>query len=117
MDILNMIGEAENLVVLELGECASLPADFANAFTKLNKLEKLRLEKVQNLAPDYAMFNAIKDMKSLKCLELINIDVKPGFDVALAACTNLEQFLIIPTYITQASILEMWVARRLISES
>lgn len=100
--MLKMISEATNLVTLELGECTKLPPEFANdTITKLTKLEKLRLEKLQDLAPKYDIFEVIKDMSNLKYLELINIEVKEGFDDALGQCKNLEHFLIIPTYVSQ----------------
>lgn len=102
MDLLKIISEATNLVTLELGECAKLPAEFASeTLSRLTKLEKLRLEKLQDLAPNYDFLNVIKDMNTLKYLELINIEVKDGFDDALASCKNLDHLLIIPTYVSQ----------------
>lgn len=42
-------------------------------------------------------------MKSLEQLELVNFDVKTGFDKALGTCTNLKKLMIIPTYISQSA--------------
>lgn len=42
-------------------------------------------------------------MKKLDQLELVNFDVKPGFDMALGACKNIKKLMIIPTYISQSA--------------
>lgn len=42
-------------------------------------------------------------MKKLDQLELVNFDVKPGFDKALGACKNIKKLMIIPTYISQSA--------------
>lgn len=96
-----MISEARNLVTLELGDCAMLPPDFAHEIGKLRKLEKLRLEKLDNLAPNYELLNIINSMEALKSLELINVEIKDGFDQVLSQCKNVENFLIIPLYLSQ----------------
>ncbi len=98
MDALNAIKTLENLRVLELGECESLTKDFTDVLSSFKKLEKLRLEKVVDLDPEYKLFSTLKHLKNFKSLELINIEVKVGFDKALKACQNLEEFLLIPLY-------------------
>ncbi|CAH1388834.1 unnamed protein product [Nezara viridula] len=90
------------LVSLELGECSTLSPEMATqTLPKLTNLVRLRLEKGQNDCPTIALLNAIAGLPNLVQLELINFDVKPGFDKALAKCTNIQTLLIIPTYVTQ----------------
>ncbi|XP_065204738.1 uncharacterized protein LOC135834709 isoform X2 [Planococcus citri] len=103
IDLLKMISEASNLVTLELGDCSDLPPSFGTEIGKLQKLEKLRLEKVDNLAPDYELLTILNGMETLKSLELINVEVKDGFDEVMARCNNIENFLIIPLYISQSA--------------
>lgn len=94
----------EGLVSLELGECSNLAVEVATvALPKLKNLNRLRLEKGQNECPTVALLEAIATLPQLTQLELINFDVKPGFDKALAKCTNLKTLLIIPTYVTQSA--------------
>lgn len=45
----------------------------------------------------------MKTMPHLEQLELVNFDIKMGFDKALGACTNIKKLLIIPTYISQSA--------------
>lgn len=92
------------LVSLELGECSTLSAEMATqTLPKLTNLVRLRLEKGQNDCPTIALLNAIAGLPNLVQLELINFDIKPGFDKALAKCTNIQTLLIIPTYVTQSA--------------
>ncbi|CAH1388832.1 unnamed protein product [Nezara viridula] len=92
------------LVSLELGECSTLSPEMATqTLPKLTNLVRLRLEKGQNDCPTIALLNAIAGLPNLVQLELINFDVKPGFDKALAKCTNIQTLLIIPTYVTQSA--------------
>lgn len=101
MDTLEAISRLDHLRVLELGECETLSHNFTDILSNLKRLERLRLEKVVNLDPDYRMFSILKDLRHFTSLELINIEVKIGFDEALAHCRNLEEFLLIPLYKTQ----------------
>ncbi|XP_014287146.1 uncharacterized protein [Halyomorpha halys] len=92
------------LVSLELGECSTLSTEMATqTLPKLTNLVRLRLEKGQNDCPTIALLNAIAGLPNLVQLELINFDVKPGFDKALSKCTNIQTLLIIPTYVTQSA--------------
>ncbi|KAL1138438.1 hypothetical protein AAG570_008502 [Ranatra chinensis] len=95
----------DNLETLELGECSTLSEVMATeTLPKLCNLKKLRLERGQVPAcPVAQLLNTIATLPKLTQLELINFDVKPGFDKALAKCTNLRTLLIIPTYVTQLS--------------
>ena len=53
-----------------------------------------------NCSTNEMLFQMSK-LKELIQLELINFDVRPGFDKALASCTNIKRLLLIPTYVTQ----------------
>nr|CAD7437893.1 unnamed protein product [Timema bartmani] len=97
------LGSLVNLESLELGECSDLPANFPEGtLAKLSKLRRLRLEKVQGgECPTFSYLQVIRTLPELVQLELVNFDVKPGFDEELALCTQLTKLLIIPTYVTQ----------------
>lgn len=95
----------KDLESLELGECCELNASVASkALAKLKRLQRLRLEKGQgSVCPTLAILETCKELKSLVQLELINFDIKSGFDTTIAKCTNLRTLLIIPTYVTQSA--------------
>lgn len=96
---IQVIADLKNLRVLELGECSCLSiSQLSYSISRLEKLEKLRLEQVTNLDPDYELFASLKNLKHFKSLELINVYVKQGFDKAIGACQNIEELLIIPLY-------------------
>nr|CAD7587342.1 unnamed protein product [Timema genevievae] len=99
------LGSLVNLESLELGECSDLPANFPEGtLAKLSKLRRLRLEKVQGgECPTFSYLQVIRTLPELVQLELVNFDVKPGFDEELALCTQLTKLLIIPTYVTQSA--------------
>jgi hypothetical protein len=98
-----VIGSLKNLESLELGECCDFPPEFGpESLSRLKKLERLRLEKGQGKdCPTFSILAGISVLPKLTHLELVNFDVKPGFDKALAQCTNIRRLLIIPTYVTQ----------------
>lgn len=101
---LTIIATLVNLESLEIGECVDFPENFGtNVLSKLTKLEKLRLEKGQASCHTFEMLASIKDMSHLEQLELVNFDIKPGFDIALGSCSNIKKLLIIPTYISQSA--------------
>ncbi|XP_049825722.1 uncharacterized protein LOC109595867 isoform X2 [Aethina tumida] len=101
---LSVIAELKNLESLDLGECSEFPQNFGEEILiKLEKLEKLRLEKGQGNCHTFEILEAVKDMKHLEQLELVNFDIKTGFDKALGACSNIKKLLIIPTYISQSA--------------
>lgn len=90
------------LTSLELGECISMSRDFPQkVLSYLLQLTRLRLEKGQGDCPTIALLETVADLPRLSQLELINFDIKPGFDKAIAKCSNLKTLLIIPTYVTQ----------------
>lgn len=99
----NVLGTLKNLESLELGECCDFPPEFGpDSLSRLKKLERLRLEKGQGTdCPTFSILAGIAVLPKLTHLELVNFDVKPGFDKALAQCTNIRRLLIIPTYVTQ----------------
>ncbi|KAG5897923.1 hypothetical protein JTB14_014037 [Gonioctena quinquepunctata] len=101
---LSVIAELSNLESLDLGECTDFPKSFgSDILVKLDKLEKLRLEKGQGNCHTFEILDAVKDMGRLEQLELVNFDIKAGFDRALGACQNIRKLLIIPTYISQSA--------------
>lgn len=101
---IDVIADLRNLESLELGECTDFPKNFGSEIlTRLTKLEKLRLEKGQGNCYTFEILEAVKNMQHLYQLELVNFDIKPGFDLALGACPNIKKLLIIPTYISQSA--------------
>lgn len=93
-----------NLQALELGECSDFPEKFGTTvFIKLQKLERLRLEKGQGSCCTFDMLEGISNLENLSQLELVNFDVKSGFDKYLANCKNIKRLLIIPTYVSQSA--------------
>uniref|UniRef100_A0A1B6DU40 F-box domain-containing protein n=2 Tax=Clastoptera arizonana TaxID=38151 RepID=A0A1B6DU40_9HEMI len=104
-DIVVVLNNMEAMETLELGECMKLPESFiSESLSKMTKLRRLRLEKGQGSeCPTLNLLEKIGQCPSITQLELINFDVKNGFEVALANCSNIKTFLIIPTYITQSA--------------
>ncbi|XP_049795818.1 uncharacterized protein LOC126210592 isoform X2 [Schistocerca nitens] len=100
-----VLGSLQTLETLELGECCDLPESFGNqTLSQLHSLQRLRLEKGQgDGCPTFALLASVRTLPSLVTLELVNFDVKPGFDTALARCQNVRRLLIIPTYISQSA--------------
>ncbi|XP_054261974.1 uncharacterized protein LOC128985973 isoform X2 [Macrosteles quadrilineatus] len=102
--VLEVVPKLTNLEVLELGEMTNLSNEaVTEAFSKLTKLRRLRLEKGGEGCPTDIILETISQLPSLVQLELINFDVKAGFDEALGRCTNIKVLLIIPTYVTQSA--------------
>lgn len=98
-----VLGSLKQLESLELGECSDMPQAFGTqALSQLQNLQRLRLEKGQGEAcPTFSLLAGVRLLSSLTTLELVNFDIKPGFDAALARCKNIKRLLIIPTYISQ----------------
>ncbi|XP_050355813.1 uncharacterized protein LOC126777027 isoform X3 [Nymphalis io] len=97
-----VVGQLEQLESLELGEC-SFGGSFATALGKLVKLRRLRLERGVSHCAAPALLRALSALPKLTRLELVNFDVKVGFDDALAECKNIQRLLIIPTYVSQSA--------------
>ncbi|KAG7197587.1 hypothetical protein KM043_006053 [Ampulex compressa] len=93
-----------NLETLELGECSDFPDKFGTmVLIKLQKLERLRLEKGQGSCCTFDILDGVSKLQNLSQMELVNFDVKNGFDKCLANCKNIKRLLIIPTYISQSA--------------
>lgn len=98
------LADMPQLEWLELGECTNFTNEFVNnALSKLVGLKHLRLEMVTELIAN-DIVNAISTLPCLNTLELINFDVKSGFEEAFCKCINLRHVLIIPTYIKQSAV-------------
>ncbi|XP_046749146.1 uncharacterized protein LOC124412951 isoform X1 [Diprion similis] len=101
---IDVIESLTNLETLELGECSDFPDKFGTVvLQKLKKLERLRLEKGQGSCCTFDILEGVSKLEILNQLELVNFDVKNGFDKYLANCKNIKRLLIIPTYISQSA--------------
>lgn len=92
-----------NLESLELGECTEIGTNLAEVLPNLFKLQRLRLEKGQENFNMFSVLEGIAKAPSLTQLELINCDVKVGFDKHISKCSNLSKLLLIPTYVSQSA--------------
>ncbi|KAG8332478.1 hypothetical protein J6590_022691 [Homalodisca vitripennis] len=102
--VLEVVGKITQLESLELGDMMSVTETHViQGFSQLTKLRHLRLEKGQRDCPTDAILRTISLLPSLIQLELINFDVRAGFEVSLARCSNIKILLMIPTYVTQPS--------------
>lgn len=100
---LEPLSSLTTLESLELGECNNLAGAFAkNILIKLRNLERLRLEGGKGCAT-FDILEVIEKLPKLIQLELVNFDIKPGFDTRIAQCRRLKRLLIIPTYISQSA--------------
>ncbi|XP_011689685.1 PREDICTED: uncharacterized protein LOC105451120 isoform X2 [Wasmannia auropunctata] len=101
---IDVIQTLTNLETLELGECSDFPDKFGTTvLINLNKLERLRLEKGQGSCCTFDILEGVSKLENLSQMELVNFDVKNGFDKCLANCKNIKRLLIIPTYISQSA--------------
>ncbi|XP_021704732.1 uncharacterized protein LOC110677749 [Aedes aegypti] len=92
-----------NLESLELGECTEIGLNLAEILPNLTKLQRLRLEKGQENFNMFAVLEGIATLPDLNQLELINCDVKVGFDKHINKCNNIKKLLLIPTYVSQSA--------------
>ena len=101
---IEILASLQNLETLELGECSDFPDKFGTSvLIKLYNLERLRLEKGQGTCCTFDILEGISRLGNLTQLELVNFDVKNGFDKYLANCKNINRLLIIPTYVSQSA--------------
>lgn len=101
---IDVLGELTGLESLELGECSEFGINFATeVLPKLMSLERLRLEKGQDTCCTLEILEAIAQLPHLAQLELVNFDIKTGFDDKLSQCNNIKRLLLIPTYISQSA--------------
>ncbi|XP_053618362.1 uncharacterized protein LOC128679891 isoform X2 [Plodia interpunctella] len=98
----DVVGQLPQLQSLELGEC-TFSTEFASAVRGLSQLRRLRLERGTAHCAASAILRSLALLPLLTSLELVNIDVKVGFDDALAECKNIQRLLIIPTYVSQSA--------------
>lgn len=100
-----VLAELRNLSCLELGECGDFDVTFANSvLPHLTNLQRLRLENASETACcTVSILEAVAQLPLLAQLELVNFDIKPGFDDRLCQCVNIRKLLIIPTYISQSA--------------
>ncbi|XP_060807303.1 uncharacterized protein LOC106135777 isoform X1 [Amyelois transitella] len=98
----DVVGQLPQLESLELGEC-TFRAEFAAALRALRALRRLRLERGPAHCAAHLLLRELARLPRLTSLELVNIDVKVGFDDALAECKNIQRLLIIPTYVSQSA--------------
>ncbi|XP_043283732.1 uncharacterized protein [Venturia canescens] len=109
---IDILGSLINLETLELGECSDFPDKFGTSvLLKLEKLERLRLEKGQGTCCTFDILDGVSKLPTLNQLELVNFDVKNGFDKCLSNCKNIKRLLIIPTYISQSATSNNMVLR------
>uniref|UniRef100_A0A1A9WZD5 MBD domain-containing protein n=1 Tax=Glossina brevipalpis TaxID=37001 RepID=A0A1A9WZD5_9MUSC len=102
---IEILGDLNSLKSLELGECGDFDSSFSEAvLPKLINLQRLRLENGQvTKCCTLKILDAAARLAQLYQLELVNFDIKPGFDEKLSLCTNITKLLIIPTYISQSA--------------
>ncbi|XP_035785836.1 uncharacterized protein LOC118463398 isoform X1 [Anopheles albimanus] len=100
---IDALGSLVLLESLELGECTEIGANLAEILPKLSFLKRLRLEKGQENFDMFTVLDGIAKVATLQQLELINCDVKLGFDKHIVNCRNLTKLLLIPTYVSQSA--------------
>ncbi|XP_058128454.1 uncharacterized protein LOC131270476 isoform X3 [Anopheles coustani] len=100
---IDALGSLVLLESLELGECTEIGVNLATVLPSLTALKRLRLEKGQENFDMFSVFQGISSVSSLRQLELINCDIKTGFDKYFAVCSNLKRLLLIPTYVSQSA--------------
>ncbi|XP_058834752.1 uncharacterized protein LOC131691964 isoform X2 [Topomyia yanbarensis] len=100
---IDALGDLMNLESLELGECTEIGQNIADILPRLSKLQRLRLEKGQENFHMFTVLDGIAKVPSLTQLELINCDVKVGFDKHINKCSNILKLLLIPTYVSQSA--------------
>lgn len=96
-----------NLERLEIGDCDCLTKEFFTSLRKFVKLKSLRLENCCGNWEPFAQdtFVSIRSIKSLRILELINIEFNNCVEEELEKCVGIESLLIIPAYISQVSLM------------
>ncbi|XP_055380361.1 uncharacterized protein LOC129611309 isoform X2 [Condylostylus longicornis] len=101
---IEILGQLTELESLEIGECSSIQQNFASdILSNLKKLQRLRLEKSTDITVTFSILEQISEMENLQQLELVNFDIRDGFEQKIIACKNLKRFLLIPTYVSQSA--------------
>lgn len=89
----------KNLENLELGHCNNLSERFAMLIRRFTNLKSLRLENCDKWGKySGTIFNAIRSLKKLKSLELINININSRTKYELEKCIGIQALCIIPLY-------------------
>lgn len=92
---------------MEIGDADCLTKDFAVSLKKFENLTSLRFENCcggwENIVLD--VFCAIRGLKKLRILELINIEFSNNVEDELEKCDGIKGLLIIPAYVSQVCIL------------
>ncbi|XP_077283385.1 uncharacterized protein LOC143909336 [Arctopsyche grandis] len=96
------VGGLTSLESLELGECTG-EVGGAALLRHLTSLTRLRLERCPGANGGSTLIRTVSNLPLLRQLELINFDIRPGFEDALGKCTNIKRLLIIPTYVSQSA--------------
>ncbi|XP_046665639.1 uncharacterized protein LOC124357691 isoform X2 [Homalodisca vitripennis] len=103
-EVLEVVGKMTQLESLELGDMINVTETHViQGFSQLTKLKRLRLEKGQQDCPTNAIIHTISKLPCLNHLELINFDIKEGFDASLNKCSNISKLLLVPTYTSQVA--------------
>ncbi|KAG8332481.1 hypothetical protein J6590_022694 [Homalodisca vitripennis] len=103
-EVLEVVGKMTQLESLELGDMINVTETHViQGFSQLTKLKRLRLEKGQQDCPTNAIIHTISKLPCLNHLELINFDIKEGFDASLNKCSNISKLLLVPTYTSQVT--------------
>ena len=85
-------GNLVQLESLELGYCENVSDEqLSNNLGGMINLQRLRIEKgIQSFNIDVILTTISSELHNLVQLELINCDVKPGFDESIRKCRNLR---------------------------
>lgn len=101
---ISVLTQLTALESLELGDCVHLTSVFPKQILiKLQNLERLRLENGKDRCAIFEILDVVNKLPKLTQLELINFDIKTGFDHRIAQCKRLRRLLLIPTYISQSA--------------
>ncbi|XP_049543673.1 uncharacterized protein LOC125956140 isoform X1 [Anopheles darlingi] len=111
---IDALGSLVLLESLELGECTEIGANLAEILPKLSFLKRLRLEKGQDNFDMFTVLDGIAKVATLQQLELINCDIKLGFDKHIVSCRNLTKLLLIPTYVSQSAATNQMILKGLL---
>ncbi|XP_026806402.1 uncharacterized protein LOC113549344 [Rhopalosiphum maidis] len=95
----------DNIEFLEIGDCDFLSKDFAVSLKRFVNLKSLRLENCYGKWESYAqdVFTAIRGLKKLTILELINIEFSNCVEDELEKCVGIKALLIIPAYMSESA--------------
>lgn len=97
-----------SLEILEIGDCKGISSDLPMLLKRFTNLKRLRLENCcfnrEKKHTEYLIV-AIRSLKKLKILELVNILITETIEEELGNCTGLDCLLLVPLYIYDVSII------------